>query len=327
MKKAKKSFQFSYFSKSLVFLIAMTAMVALAVKDHLLYQGSGVTKFQLFEDAQGQRTTVQTRQNYQMHRRFTQTGGDELFLVTSNQVLRQYLDAEGSSGSISWSVRKGPHLGTVLWGRTESATELNVHEMKSVVVSGLGGCCAEMTGYRLFDLDNGRLLMSFNNFSEDNGKVVQPFSLEVPNSPLRARYIGVLSGDSTRDRDFVDPTEGKQPVLLVKYSVENLKQKIQLDMAVADGYAPSVLSVSLEKDPSVVNSDKVEIRDLQATLWNIDGATLGKAITGVLLRIVVSAGNGEKLIQIPVKNDEFDLSAAQVPEGVSLQPIVQLRTF
>ncbi|WP_413612184.1 hypothetical protein [Bdellovibrio sp. HCB-110] len=168
--------------------------------------------------------------------------------------------------------------------------------------------------------------MSFNDFAWRQ-KVVQPFSLEVPNSALKFRYIGLISQDSTRDRDFVDPEVGKSAVVLIKYANESLKQKLQVDIEVADGFAPSVQEVKLEKDPSVPGSDKIEIQDDQVRLWNIDGATSPTAITGVLLKIVIDGGKGPKTLKIPVKNDQFDLASAQVPEGVAVHPIVQLRTF
>lgn len=313
-------------SKALTLFIVLAAIAALASTSQLLYESSGVSSFKLTQNQDGSRIATKTSQDYEVYRKYTQQGGEELFLVGSAKTVQQFLDAEGIAGSISWSVRKGPRLEQVLWGKSEQATELNVHGSQPVIVSGLGGCCAELTGYRLFDIESGRLLMSFNDFAWRQ-KVVQPFSLEVPNSPLRVRYIGLLSQDSTRDRDFVDPEAGKSAAVLIKYANESLKQKIQVDVEVADGFTASVLEVKLEKDPSVPGSDKIEIQDDQVRLWNIDGATSPTAITGVLLKIVVDGGKGQKTLKIPVKNDQFDLASAQVPDGVAVHPIVQLRTF
>lgn len=301
-------------SKAITFLIVLSAIAALAASAELLYQSSGTSRFKLLKQ-DGLLYYTKTLQDYDVHRYYSEIGGEELMLVSSSKTAQVNLNAEGISGKVSWTVRKGPHLETVLWGRTENATELNVHGFQHVLVSGLGGCCAEMTGYRLFDITNGHLLMSFNDFSFRE-HVVQPYSLEVPNSPLRIRYIGVLSQDSTRDRDFKTPQPGKHAVLLIKYATESLKQKLQVDMEVADGYAASVLDMKLEKDPTVPNSDKIEIQDNQIRLWNIDGVTSPSQITGVILKIVLNAGKGDKMIKIPVKNDQFDLSTAEIPSGV-----------
>ncbi|WP_415063683.1 hypothetical protein [Bdellovibrio sp.] len=313
-------------SKTITFIIVLSCLAALASASQLLYESSGISNFKLVQSTEGSRTITKTSQDYEVFRNYTEPGGEELYLVSSAKTVTQYLDAEGITGGVSWSVRKGPRLENVLWGKSEQATELNVHGVQPVLVSGLGGCCAEMTGYRLFDIPSGRLLMSFNDFSWRE-KVTQPFSLEVPNSTLAFRYIGAISQDSTRDRDFVDPTPGKQAALLLKYANESLKQKIQVDMEVETGYGVSVLEFKLEKDPTAPNSDKVEIQDNQVRLWNIDGATNPSQISGVLLKVVLDAGKGEKILKIPVKNDQLDLNQAIIPSGVTIHPIVQFRTL
>ncbi len=181
-----------------------------------------------------------------------------------------------------------------------------------------------MTGYRLFNLETGRLLMSFNDFNY-RFKVTQPFSLEVPNSPLVIRYLGLISQDSTRDRDFIEPVPGKQAALLIKYANNQLRQRLQVDMPATEGYGISVLEARLERDPAVPNSDRIEFREDQAILWNIDGATGAGSISGVLLKVVLDAGLGQKVIKIPVKNDRLDLESAQIPSGVSVRPVVEFR--
>ncbi|WP_374027232.1 hypothetical protein ACES2J_09725 [Bdellovibrio bacteriovorus] len=313
-------------SKGITLLIVLSCMAALAAAGQILYESSGISSFKLKQAEGGSRVIQRTSQDYQTYRSYSEVDGDQLYLIGSAKNTEEYLNAEGISGSISWSVRKGERLERVLWGKTEAATELNVHDSYPVLVSGLGGCCAEMTGYRLFNLEDGRLLMSFNDFKYRQ-KVTQPFSLEVPNSDLAIRYIGLLSQDSTRDRDFVAPAPGKSAVLLIKYANEMLRQKLQVDMEVADGYAASVLDVKLEKDPAAPNSDKIEFRDDQATLWNIDGATHPAQVSGVILTVTIDAGLGSKTIKIPVKNDRLDLGSAQIPGGVSIQPLVQLGVF
>lgn len=298
--------------------VLLTALSAIAAST-LLYQTSAVNSFKLFLDDNGTRRIVRTDHTYDVFRKYNGTD-EELFLVSSAKTVTQYLDAEGQGGQISWSVRKGPKLEKVVWGKAEQGTELNVHEEFPILVTGLGGCCAEMTGYRLYDLENGKLLMSFNDFAWDE-KVTQPYSLQVPNSTLRPRYLGVLSQDSTRDKDFVAPQPGKSAAVLLKYAVETQKQKIQVDMEVAAGFAVSVLDVALEADPSVPNSDKIEIRDNQVTLWNIDGSKDPSQISGVILKITLDGGFGEKIIKIPVKTDKFDLNSAEIPTGVAVYAI------
>lgn len=298
---------------SIIFLFVLSAAAA----SQLLYQTSGVNSFKLFLDDNGTRRAVRTSHSFDLFRKFLPAGGEELFLVSSNKTVTTYLDAEGTGGQVSWSVRKGPKLEKVLWGKTEQATDLFVHEEFPVLVTALAGCCAEMTGYRLYDLETGKLIMSFNDFAWEE-KVTQPFSLEIPNSDLRPRFIGLISQDSTRDRDFVAPAPGKQAALLIKYAVETQKQRLQIDMEIAAGSGISVLDVSWEPDTTVPDSDKIEFRGNKITLWNIDGVKDPAQISGVILKITIDAGMGEKTVKIPVKGDKFDLSAAEIPDGVSI---------
>ncbi|KHD88746.1 MAG: hypothetical protein OM95_06310 [Bdellovibrio sp. ArHS] len=323
--KTKKNF--FRLSKAVTLLIVLSALAAMAASSELLYEVSGPASFKLYKDAKSElRSTLIQSQDFELSRQYTSDGGEKLFLVNIKKTVQRYLDAEGIVGTSSWNVRTGDKLQTPLWQRTESATEVNVHPEQPVLVSGLGGCCAEMTGYRLFNIATGRLIMSFNDLQWKE-KVTQPFSLSVPNSSLAYRYIGAITQDSTRDRDFVAPAPGKKAALLIKYANEALKQKIQVDMETAAGYGISVMEFSLEKDPTVPDSDKVEILEDQVTLWNIDGATSPSAISGVRLKIVLDAGLGQKTIKIPVKNDELDLNSVFVPAGVELHSISKFNGF
>lgn len=315
-----KNTKYSLVLKTLLCLLLFSSGVMAAMVSHVLYQSSGTSKFKLLENSEGARSVVRTSQNYDLYRKYSEVAGDTLYLVSSAKSLTQYLDAEGMTGAISWSVRTGSRLENVLWSKSEVATELNVHGMHPVLVSGLGGCCGDMTGYRLFNIENGRLLMSFNDFSWVE-KVVQPISLEVPNSSLAIRYLGALTQDSTRDRDFVPPVSGKLSTLLLKYASESLRQKLQVDMEVATGYAPGVLEFKVEVDPAVPGSDAIEINGNQIQLWNIDGTTDPLQIGGVFVKVVLEAGLGVKTLKIPIKQDRFDLGSALIPAGVTVRSV------
>lgn len=315
-------------SKAVTLLIVLSAIAAMAATTELLYEASGTASFKLYKDTKSElRSTVIQSQDFELARHYTAAEGEKLFLVNIKKTVQRYLDAEGIVGTATWNVRTGDKLQTQLWSRTESATEVNVHPEQPVLVSGLGGCCAEMTGYRLFNIETGRLIMSFNDFAWKE-KVVQPFSLEVPNSTLATRYIGAITQDSTRDRDFVEAAPGKKAALLVKYANEMLKQKLQVDMETAQGYGISVMEFSMERDPSVPGSDKIELQgNDRAVLWNVDGASSPSVISGVILKIVLDAGLGQKTIKIPVRNDELDLDSSVIPSGIEIHPIVKSGGF
>jgi hypothetical protein len=306
--------------KALSFFIILVAISAIAAGTTTLYQSNATVGFKLIKDlGSGIRSVIKSSQDYELYRKFTDEGGDELFLVSSNTKIQYPLDAEGIAGTTSWTVRHGDRLDTVLWSKTEQSSQLNVNHNLGVLVTGLDGCCGSMTGYRLYDIPSGTLLMSFNNFNEIE-KVIQPFSIEVPNSKLKTRFMGVISNDSTRDRDFVEPVAGKQAVALIKYASDALKQKFQIDIETAEGYAPSILYVTMERDPAVPKNQEIEINNgIQAVLWNINNSENAADISGVMLKIVMDAGFGEKTVKIPVRQDELKLEFAEFPPGVELR--------
>lgn len=316
-----KNIKVSKISKAIGVFIVLSTLAAMAAST-VLFSRKGVSEFSFVQDSSGSRTIQKNVDEFEVRRQYNATTDDnDLYLVTTNKKTTEYFDAEGITGTLTWNVRKGPKFETLLWSKAESATEMNVHWGQPMLVTGLAGCCAEMTGYRMYNYITGKMIMSFNDFSYSMVPVTQPFSLEIPNSPLAFRYIGLISQDSTRDRDFVPPAAGKSAALLIKYANEALKQKIQVDMVTAPGYGISVMEVKLEKDPAAPNSDKIEFDDKHALLWNIEGSSNAADIGGVQLKVVLNAGEDDKTLIIPVKNDQFDLSAATLPIGVSLNAV------
>ncbi|KYG63864.1 hypothetical protein AZI86_13680 [Bdellovibrio bacteriovorus] len=316
-----KNIKISRISKAISLFIVLSALAALAATtSNILYQKKGVSEFIFQDDPGGNGRTIEKLINdFDVRRHYiASTGDEELYLISSKKKITDFFDAEGVDGHITWEVRRGERFETKLWGKTEQATELNVHWAYPMMVTGLQGCCAELTGYRMYDLRDGKFLMSFNDFSYDGTTITQPYSLSIPNSNLSPRFIGVTSQDSKRDRDFAPPPAGKEAAALIMYANENLKQKVQVDMTVAPGYGISVMEVKLEADPAAPNSDKIELRDREATLWNIDGSNNPAEVQGVQLKIVLNAGEGDKTLIIPVKNDQLDLSKASLPIGVSI---------
>ncbi|MNT65142.1 hypothetical protein D3C72_2031000 [compost metagenome] len=76
----------------------------------------------------------------------------------------------------------------------------------------------------------------------------------------------------------------------------------------------------MEKDPAIPNSGQIEINnDVQIVLWNINGSTNPSDISGVILKITMDAGFGEKTVRIPVRQDELKEDLAEVPPGVQLR--------
>ncbi|QDK37857.1 hypothetical protein [Bdellovibrio sp. NC01] len=306
-------------SKTSVLAAALLVSVTALAAQTIYYQASGVSKFRYFKNNDGLNVAEKSIQNYDVVQDWGSDSG--LYLVDSLLTRQEYTNADGINGTIKWTVRGGNNFSTPLYTKSETATDFGFSDVGSYMLTSLDGCCAAMAGYRLYDVPTGKLIISFNDFT--NSEVVRhPFALEVPNSKLGYRFLGVISGDSTRDLDFQTPAQGMANALLLKYaSKTQFFQRLQVDMVAKPGWAISVLDAQFEADPSAPNSDKIEFRNGIATMWNIDGATDANAIQGVQLRLVLNAGDDDKTVIIPIVNDRLNLDKAQIPEGVSIKSI------
>lgn len=305
--------------KWVLLALASTAVVAVAA-EHIFFQTAGTSAFGYVKDLNNLRQVKKVLQNYELLVMYAPAGTQSLYLVDSKLTTQYSLDVDGINGKLKMDVRTGDNLQIPLWNKAEDATSINYDHEFGLVTTGLSQCCGANTGYRAYDVKTGYMILSFNSFSTEKGVVQHPFVIDVPNSQMPQRYIGVIGSDSTRDQDFVTPAPGMVNTALVKMGiVGKFYQRLQVDMKVADGFAPSIMSVTMEKNPGVPDSSKIEINDDVATLWNIDGGTDPNAIEGVQMKIVVNGGEGDKTVIVPVTKDRLNLDQATVPEGVSLK--------
>ena len=312
------------FQKKYLFAsVTLFSAIAGAVATTIYFKTSGLSSFTYYKDSSGALIAQKTIQNYDIIEDYKiQAQQPILYLLETQLTNSQYLNVDGVQGSLKWDVRSGNKLQNVLWSKTEQANSYGISDLdEPYMLTGLEGCCDSRTGYRLYDVTSGRLIISFNDFTESQ-VVRHPFTLDIPNSKLGYRFIGVIAGESTRDLDFVKPDDGYSNIAWVKYaSKTKFYQRIQVDMTVKSGWGASILDLELEADPTVANSDKIEFRNGIASMWNIDGATDPSQIQGVQLRMVVNGGDDDKTIIIPIRNDRLNLEKAQVPTGVKIHAL------
>jgi hypothetical protein len=245
--------------------------------------------------------------------------GPQLFLLESKTTKSYATFAEGINGSVTWKVRTGDQLKSVLWTMTETATEISYVDDIRSVVTRLGGCCSAMDTLRAYDLVTGKLLISYNDLNSVSPGAApyarnRPFMIEVPNSKLAPRMIGVITSDSTRDTDFEAPTPGYTAVALIKYnSLDGGYQKLQVETQMAENYGASV-SAQLVLQGEALN--RGELRDGKVTLWHRDGAKDKNLIDGVALELEVNNGTADLIGVVPVLKDGFSLPAATLPNGL-----------
>jgi len=298
-------------------LVAATLTVVAA--NQLYYKTSATAEVSLFKNEQGQ-FSVQTKiPKFQVAMRYTDAGSLPFALVESVTTNSQSYFAEGITGQVNIKVRGGDQMKNVLWSKTEDSTDVSYEEEIDSVVTTLAGCCSSIDTHRAYDLATGKLLISYQGINESTWTRNLPLLIEVPNSKLSKRMIGVITQDSTRDTDFVAPTAGMSAAVLIKYAGKGTNfQKVQIDTQVAQNYGVStevklVTFGTQEKMP--------EIRDGKATLWNADGATSAAQIGGVALEITVSAGLGEKTLILPILQDQLDVGSTMVPAGLVIRKL------
>lgn len=295
---------------------ALTAVTTFAATQ-FFYKIQGTAELSIFKNEHGQSSIKTRTPKYQVAYKFDETVGQVPVAVIDQVVNQSYsLFAEGIDGDVSIHVWGGAQLKSLVWEKQEKATASSFEESLSGVVTTLAGCCDGHDTHRVYDLDSGKLLISYS----EPGSGILPFVIEVPNSQLAPRMIGVITLNATRDTDFIAPKQGLTAAALVKYaSRDGGYQKIQVDVASRPNYG-----VNTESELVVfgVNGDtKPEIRDGKATLWNADGARNPSQITGVAIKLTVNAGDMDMVVWIPVVNDRLDISKAVIPANVALQTI------
>lgn len=315
----------SFFSRSLrispvIALVGVLTVAGAAWSLSDYYKAQSLAEVTVMKDTNGYQITTK-KPNFEIISDYTNMtdAGPKLFLLESvaTQSFATFLD--GVDGSISWKVRTGDQLKTVLWSLTEKATAISYVDDIRSVVTRLSGCCSAVDTLRAYDLNSGKLLISYNDLdliSAGSAPYAQdrPFMLEVPNSKLAPRMIGVITGDSTRDTDFEAPTAGYTAVALIKYnSREGGYQKLQVETQMAENSGASVSARLVLQGEGLSRS---EIRDGKATLWHRDGTTDKNLIDGVGLEIQVHNGNAELTGVIPVIKDGFSVGSAVLPNGL-----------
>lgn len=306
------------------FLIGSLSLTAasnaqVASTHEVLFRAAGHSQLEIFKSSTGERFLKKTVQDYEVFQSKETLTEKPFFLLNSTRELITSLDTNKITGTLALSVYGKNNFTRPLWKLSEEATEVRLHDSQPALVTGLGTCCS-FTGYRLYDLLTGKLLLSYNNFGQKNSNP-KPFSLKVPNSKLEPRYIGGLSLSSSRDRNFMPSSNGQEAALLITYAHSRHTQKIQIDMDVARGDGAWISGFELIKDPQLASNSAIGIQNGHAQLRNIEGTNKAEDIQGVALKITLDAGLGEKVIVIPVRKDRLDLDSTEIPLGITVRTL------
>ncbi len=298
-----------------ILAIAISAMAA----NQIFYKTQATSELTLFKNEQGL-FSVQTKSpKFQVATRYTESGTRPFAVIESTISNSFSYFAEGIQGQVSIKVHGGDLLKNTLWSKTEDATDSHYEEEIDSVVTTLAGCCGAIDSHRAYDLESGKLLISYQSTNESSWTNRLPLILDIPNSKLAKRLIGVITMDSTRDTDFVSPLAGMKAAALIKYRSKGSGfQKVQIDTLVAPNFGVS----TVVKLVTFGQQEKMpEIRDGKATLWNADGATKASDVGGVALEITIDAGLGEKTMILPIIEDKLDVSSTMAPQGLAIRKL------
>jgi hypothetical protein len=287
----------------------------------LLFEKKGESSIRQIKNSSNLVETTIHTQDYQLLHFYSGDGNVETRLLDIRKDNTTYENAEGVRGHIQLILSKTGQqkFDTPVWKISEDGTDWAYVYDPELIVTLMSGCCGAMDGARAYNIDTGKLIMSYTPMIQEVGASASPFSIEVPNTKLH-RLIGVITADSSRDfppevggRD----SSGYQPAGIVKYADKNsLLQKLLIKVKVPENYGTSIA----EAQWVAAGHSRNELRAGKVTLWEADGRENAAGIGGVSLELKVF-GEQEYKVVIPVLNDRFDISRSQIPEGITIVPL------
>ena len=174
------------------------------------------------------------------------------------------------------------------------------------------GCCSERDGSRAYNTFTGQFLLSFTNFCKQGHR---PFVIEVPNTQIPERLLGILIGDSTRDfpaREASDHFPQMVPVAQISYAsqtqglIDKVLVSIEHTQPYYYGYVGDIQFKTLK--PSTRNEFQNETG--RFTLWDQDGVKNEKvALNGLNIEFTYFF-EPNVTVTIPIKNDRLDIASA-----------------
>lgn len=289
------------------------------------YKAQALTEISVLQNDRGGLEITSKMPAFQVIRVFSATETSPThYLMESMTTQKTYTDLDGMDGSLSWKIRGGNKFQNVLWSLSEKATSITYSDDLQMVVTRLTGCCGAVDTLRAYDLTSGKMILSYNDLEMTDYENVhqswsRPFTLEIPNSPMALRLIGLITQDSTRDADFEPATAGYTAVALLKYnSRDGGYQKLQIETQMAENYGASVQAKLIAYGEG---TGRAEIREGRATLWHRDGANSKTLVDGVAIQLLINNGTADLQATVPVVQDTLHLPSASIPAGLIIRKL------
>lgn len=301
--------------------LSMTIVLALsllALASTLLFEKKGDSSIQQFKDAEGRISTLIKTQDYRLIETYSENQSQSNLLDIRKE-MTTFEGMEGFQGKLQLSLYKTQRdrFDSLAWQIKEEASAWSFHYEPQLIITTLDGCCGAQTGARAYNYKSGQLIMSYTPLIQELGVQDAPFVIEIPNTQV-FRLVGVISSDSARDfpPELIErDAQGYQAVAIIKYADQKkILQKVLVKVKVSESFSTGLGEVGWV----LSSGSRNETRAGRVTLWDIDGQPDATAINHIALSIKIYGESSEARIRLPVVNDRFNLSQAEVPAGVQL---------
>lgn len=257
------------------------------------------------ESGEGDMATQRTiNTTFAFDRLFAPGSADLVGVLFEQRVAsEQFAGAEGPTSELTVKARKrGPKggYGETLWTIRDNGNE--GERIDDYYRTTLYGCCGAENTYRHYYAWTGKLAFAAST---------DPVYASIPNTPV-TRAFGYISANAIEGVDLERWPDAAGIVTLA--DGDRVVDRLLLETEPGSNFQwTPQLSLALDQpDPEGgMNGDRLD-------LWAANGVDDAKGITGFAMVLTWESQSGE-VARLPVKEDRFDLTAAALPEGLTVR--------
>lgn len=280
----------------------VVAAVAAAATTMVTFSDQGSASLKVTKDSRNDMETIEITET-----RYFDLGYPTDYLAKAVIQTRRLSGADSMDDKITLEVRGNDkaRFDKVIWTAQEDGSE--------VVFPGTGfvgirqfGCCGAPTITRLFNAKTGKKVEALAS---------QLFEIEVPNSMLPNRFMGVAL-DSKAPAELA----GKSYIGTVTYfSAEKIISRARVYANLPAGWGTEITELKLVDTAPRAHVQVVSDNGERATLWGTDGVRdPSQAFKGIALAGTLYYDNQVETIRFVVNGDQIDALASNASSGIAL---------
>lgn len=291
------------------FTLALTAFAA-----GFQFRESDSSSVDIRQNSEGQVVETTRTTSYELVRQFE---SDSLVTTLIKKVVETTAieGLDGSDGKLTLTARRtqAKPYDKLIFTLQESAHDA-AYMGEGLLLTWLHGCCDSATTYRAYNLNTGKLVITYDDHTgESAGSYTTPFLVEVPNTNGLRRFVGILNSSATRDFKPAE-RDGRQKTATLHYAGPNgAIEAYDIYLKVPQNYGANAVARIVDL------SGKGEVYGNRITLWGSDGVTdPAKALNGFGIEITLWAEKETK-ITLPFGGDRVNLEGITLPEEVRVE--------